>query len=181
MAHYGQALRINPDHAETHYNLGLALARLGKEREAIPHWEQAVRLKPDFAEAHSNLGLALAHVGRVREAIDHQETAAQLMPDSARAVNNLARLLATTAPAAGGGPGSSHWLGAAGLRTYRQSGGDVRRHPSHRLRRGRPIRRGGRHRAESGGVGAHGRGSAVGRGDRDAIGTVSQWTRLPSI
>ena len=65
-AHYEQALRIKPDYAEAHNNLGIALAQTGKIEEAIAHYEQALRIKPDYAEAHNNLGIALAQTGKSR-------------------------------------------------------------------------------------------------------------------
>jgi cytochrome c-type biogenesis protein CcmH/NrfG len=48
-------LRLKPDDAEAHYNLGLALAQTGKIAEAIGHWEQALRIKPDLTEARNAL------------------------------------------------------------------------------------------------------------------------------
>jgi tetratricopeptide (TPR) repeat protein len=55
IGHYEQALRLDPDQAVTHYNLGLALARAGKIKEAIAHYEQALRIKPDFTDARNAL------------------------------------------------------------------------------------------------------------------------------
>ena len=55
IGHYEQALRIKPDYAEAHYNLGVALEQAGRVQEAIGHYEQALRIKPDFAEAQNKL------------------------------------------------------------------------------------------------------------------------------
>jgi tetratricopeptide (TPR) repeat protein len=49
--HYEQALRIQPDFAEVHYNVGLALEKVGRTPEAIQHYEQALRIRPDFVQA----------------------------------------------------------------------------------------------------------------------------------
>jgi tetratricopeptide (TPR) repeat protein len=43
--HYQQALRIKPDYAEAHYNLGVALGQAGRIPEAIGHLEQALRIR----------------------------------------------------------------------------------------------------------------------------------------
>jgi tetratricopeptide (TPR) repeat protein len=53
--HWEQALRIKPDYADAHYNLGIALEQTGKIQEAIQHYEQALRIQPDFVQAQSNL------------------------------------------------------------------------------------------------------------------------------
>jgi Flp pilus assembly protein TadD len=42
IAHFREALGVNPEHASAHYNLGAALAQLGREAEAIPHLWKAV-------------------------------------------------------------------------------------------------------------------------------------------
>ncbi len=77
-----------PD-AETHNNLGTALAQAGKIDEAIAHFEQALRSRPDFAEAHYNLGSALLQVGKNQEAIEHLEQALRIKPDYVEAHCNL--------------------------------------------------------------------------------------------
>ena len=58
--HYEQALRINPDYAVAHYNLGVALEQAGRMPEAIQHYEQALRIKPDFVEAQNAVARARA-------------------------------------------------------------------------------------------------------------------------
>jgi Flp pilus assembly protein TadD len=60
IGHFERALRIKPDFADAHNNLGVALIRLGRVQEAIRHWEQAVRIRPGFVEAQSNLARARA-------------------------------------------------------------------------------------------------------------------------
>jgi tetratricopeptide (TPR) repeat protein len=47
IGHFQAALRIQPDYADAHYNLGVALANSGRVPEAIQHLEAAERLKPD--------------------------------------------------------------------------------------------------------------------------------------
>ena len=55
---YKQAIRIDPDYADAHNNLGLAYHNLEMYEEAIESYKQAIRIDPDYADAHSNLGNA---------------------------------------------------------------------------------------------------------------------------
>jgi tetratricopeptide (TPR) repeat protein len=100
--HYEYALRLSPDMAETHANLGNALVRLDRLPEAISQFEEALRLNPRLAPTHRSLGEALVHSGRLPEAISQFEEALRLNPrdDEARADLERARWPAA-APAAG--------------------------------------------------------------------------------
>jgi tetratricopeptide (TPR) repeat protein len=93
MAHYEQALRIDPDYVRAHNDLGNALLQAGRAQEAVGHYEQALRIKPDYAEAHNNLGAVLMGQGRLQEAIGHYEEALYLKPDYANAHYNLGNAL----------------------------------------------------------------------------------------
>jgi len=74
-------------------NLGMALARTGRWREAMAHYEQALQIKPDYAEVYNNLGNGLVRLGRVQEAIADYEQALRLKPDFVEAHNNLGNAL----------------------------------------------------------------------------------------
>lgn len=65
---FEQALRVKPDVAEAHNNLGYALQRQGRLEEAIRRHEEAVRLKPDLAQAHYNLCVAYRQLDRLERA-----------------------------------------------------------------------------------------------------------------
>ena len=86
---YQQAVRINPEYAEGHYNLGAALWRVGASDAAIEHYEQALLIKTNFAEAHYNLGTVLWPTRGVQAALPHFEAAVRINPDYAEAHNNL--------------------------------------------------------------------------------------------
>jgi tetratricopeptide (TPR) repeat protein len=62
ISHYDEALRINPDFAEAHYNLGNALLKEGEVQKAVEQYSQALKLRPDWAAARN--ALAQAQVGR---------------------------------------------------------------------------------------------------------------------
>ena len=46
---YRRAIKINPNNAITHYNLGLALDNLGRYGEAIDSYNTALKLNPNKA------------------------------------------------------------------------------------------------------------------------------------
>ena len=60
LPHFLEALRINPEYADAHYNIGHAYARRGERADAIDHFRQVVRLEPDWALGLSNLAWLLA-------------------------------------------------------------------------------------------------------------------------
>jgi Flp pilus assembly protein TadD len=53
-----EAIRLKPDDAEAHVNLGAAYGELGRWQEALEAEKQAIRLNPDDPLAHCNLGAA---------------------------------------------------------------------------------------------------------------------------
>jgi len=96
MAWIEEALRIDPNNAETHNNLGVVLDNAGRTPEAISQFEEAARIEPDYADAHNNLGIALDKVGRIPEAIAQFEEAVRRKPDYADAHYNLGTILGHT-------------------------------------------------------------------------------------
>ena len=95
--HYSEAVRIEPQYAEAHYNLAKALLKSGKmERaaEADTHLLEALNIKPNLAEAHSALGTHLLTQGKIDEAISQLSQAIRLKPGYAVAHNSLASAFA---------------------------------------------------------------------------------------
>jgi tetratricopeptide (TPR) repeat protein len=89
-----EQIRLNPDFAGAHYNLGVPLAIQGKLDDAIAAYREAIRLKPDLAGAHYNLGVPLAIQGKLDDAVAAYREAIRLKPDLAGAHNNLGIALA---------------------------------------------------------------------------------------
>ena len=82
---YRETLKLDPNNSKTHYNLALALNRLGDrtgERDAL---EAAVRLDPKFALAHNQFGLLLLSEGKLPEAEKELQTALTIDPQFAEA------------------------------------------------------------------------------------------------
>ncbi len=92
VALWEHTIRVTPRSARAHANLGVGLARAGREDAAVFHYEEALRLAPS-AEAHNNLALLLVGRGRAAEAIEHGREAVRLKPDYVNARSNLAALL----------------------------------------------------------------------------------------
>jgi tetratricopeptide (TPR) repeat protein len=90
---YQEAIRFNPDDADAHENLGIALKRRGEFGEAILQFREAIRIKPDHVDAHYNLGASLINQGQVDEAISEFQEALRLRPDFAAAHDALARAM----------------------------------------------------------------------------------------
>jgi tetratricopeptide (TPR) repeat protein len=96
------------------YNLAIALARAGRDEEAMKRYEQTLALVPDHDLARANLdrmrakrmdkdvsdtnarAFALVQAGRHREAADMLTQALGRHPENHELAHNLARLLATT-------------------------------------------------------------------------------------
>ena len=88
--HFAQTVRLRPDSAAAHYNLGNALFRQGRHAEAIESLRKALALQPAYAMAHDGLGVALYAQGQLQDAIRHYERALELDPRNADARYHLA-------------------------------------------------------------------------------------------
>ncbi len=90
--HLEAAVRLAPDNAGAHLNLGAVAWSERRLDEATRHYEAAVRLAPDVAEARLSLGAARFEAGRVDEAVAELMAAIRLDPDNAKALANLATI-----------------------------------------------------------------------------------------
>jgi tetratricopeptide (TPR) repeat protein len=82
------ALRLLPDDAGVHHNLGNAFARLGRFDNAVSSYRRAVVLNPDFAEAFNHLAQALMNLGQFSEALQCCRRAIDLKPGFVEAHDN---------------------------------------------------------------------------------------------
>ena len=91
-----EAVRLLPNDADAHNNLGNALYAAGDFTAAAQRYAAALTLMPGYAEAHANLGRALQAQGRHAEAIEHYRQAIALRPAYAKAYNYLGNVLVET-------------------------------------------------------------------------------------
>jgi hypothetical protein len=99
------AALLKPDQPEVHNMLGLGLATLNRNAEAIQQYEMALRNRPDYASARFNLATALAKSGRIDEAIANLRQVLAKNPDDAYAKRRLSELISNPSNQL---PASSH-------------------------------------------------------------------------
>lgn len=62
-SHLKQAVTLDPNYADAHFQLGVLYAQERKYREAVVQYERALQINPNVANFHYRLGQALARVG----------------------------------------------------------------------------------------------------------------------
>jgi predicted TPR repeat methyltransferase len=89
----GQALVLQPDYANAHYNLGNALKDLGRPHEAVAAYQQSLAQNPSSADGHFNLANVLADLGELDQAVACFAAAIALQPDYGAAHFNMGNAL----------------------------------------------------------------------------------------
>jgi predicted O-linked N-acetylglucosamine transferase (SPINDLY family) len=89
IACFHEALALQPQSAEAHFNLGNAYRSQRLYAEAVASYGQALVLAPDFPDAHVNLGGALLEQGEIQEALACFRKAVVLAPELPEAQYNL--------------------------------------------------------------------------------------------
>src|SRR5262249_30666082 len=69
IAAFQEVLRINPQHVDAHYELGVALHDIGRLKEAGDKYKTALRIKPDYARALCSEAQLLKMHGKFKEAL----------------------------------------------------------------------------------------------------------------
>lgn len=86
---FQEMVKLMPNEADAHYNLGIALKSAGQFAGAVTSYRRALQLNPNYAEAHYNLGNALKQLGQIAEATDSFRNAIKLKPSLIDAQGNL--------------------------------------------------------------------------------------------
>jgi len=90
---FESAVRIAPNFADAHSNMGNILKRRGKLDDAVAAYKRALAIKPDHAEAHFNMGVALKRLGDLEDAIACYQRALTANPDHAEAHYSMGNAL----------------------------------------------------------------------------------------
>ena len=84
-----EALRIDPQVAEIHHNLGNAYAHLNLPDKAIESLKQALSIDPTLVEAYNKLGCIFNDQGNRELAISSWNEALKVKPDFREVLHNL--------------------------------------------------------------------------------------------
>jgi tetratricopeptide (TPR) repeat protein len=87
------ALKLAPEDASLHYNLGLAYKLKDQLDKAVREFQNAIRLQPDLADAHYTLGVLFWQRGGFDKAIEEMQTAIENQPAYAEAYYTLGTVL----------------------------------------------------------------------------------------
>ena len=86
---YQKILKIKPNHAPSHNNLGIIFETLGNIQNAKICYEKAILINPDYAHAYNNLGMIFKELDQHNNAIEAFKTAIKIEPDYLAAHHNL--------------------------------------------------------------------------------------------
>jgi tetratricopeptide (TPR) repeat protein len=88
-----RTLRLQPNHAGAHYNLGLALQKLERLEEAARAYQAALRINPRLVPAASNLVVVLRELKQLGAALECARHALGVEPGNPFLHNNLGLVL----------------------------------------------------------------------------------------
>jgi tetratricopeptide (TPR) repeat protein len=87
------ALKLAPENASLHYNLGLAYKLKDQLDKAVPEFQNAIRIQPDLSDAHYTLGVLYWQKGEFDKASEELQKAIQEQPNYAEAHYTLGTVL----------------------------------------------------------------------------------------
>jgi Tfp pilus assembly protein PilF len=88
--HFKNAVTINPDHIDAHYDLAVSYFTLGQNEQARQEYEIVIKLKPNDVDALNNLGVIYAMNGQLDKAKELFDIALSTDPKFALTYRNLA-------------------------------------------------------------------------------------------
>ena len=89
---YKEALKLNSESAECHFNLASAYNDKGEAEKALFHFKESAEHDPGNAETYFNLGVLYERRGNYGEARSYYEKALNVNPDMEMAQQRLAKI-----------------------------------------------------------------------------------------
>ena len=89
VTNYNEAIKIKPDYAKAHFNLGGSLHELGQLKAAVKSYEKTLEIEPGYAEAHNNLGNVYKELEQNELAVKSYQKALEFKPDYVEAQYSL--------------------------------------------------------------------------------------------
>jgi tetratricopeptide (TPR) repeat protein len=86
---FAHAVAVTRNNGTAHLHLADALARKGKNEQALGEYYKALQFSPNLSQVHNNLGSHLKLQGRVEESLAYFENALRLEPNVAQYHSNL--------------------------------------------------------------------------------------------
>jgi len=86
---YKQAIRIDPDYADAHFNLGVTYDESDRYKEAIEAYKQVIRINPDDADTHYHLGFLYNALDDKGSALEQYKILKNLNSEKANKLFNI--------------------------------------------------------------------------------------------
>ena len=86
---YKKILKINPNHFESIFYLGVLLLESNNFDRAKQLFQKAIRIQPNYAPAHNNLGMVFGELGEFEKAISSYQMAIKIQSNYLAAHYNL--------------------------------------------------------------------------------------------
>jgi len=86
---YEDIIKIDPQHAEAHFNLGMVFQNLRIFKMAKSFYLKAIKIKSNYVDAYNNLGLIFRELNDLKNAKDSYEKAIQIDQNCVMAIFNL--------------------------------------------------------------------------------------------
>lgn len=78
---YDQAIKLDPEYIDAHYDLGVAYYHRGKVNAAIKAFQEVLSLDANYQAAHYRIGVCYHHLGQLNVAIDHLSQSIAITPE----------------------------------------------------------------------------------------------------
>ena len=92
LKYLNQAVSINPEFADAHFDIGRIYARRGDMNRAMAEFGLVFRTEPKYAIYHYEMGIIFEHINATDRARKEYERALQLNPNFTKAKNALKKL-----------------------------------------------------------------------------------------